>query len=141
MGCVSAYNQDLADDIIDRLWKGETLTAICAEIGVRPRTVRDWTDRYEDFGKAYEAAMVGGAHALIDQTLEIVDNLEEKPESRKVRAWQRFEMAKRKAPKVFGDRVQLSGDPDAPLQGMSREQIDARLRELGVDPDRLGGES
>lgn len=125
----SAYTEDLGNAIIDRLWEGETLVAICRDLGLKPRTVRDWTDRHEEFGKAYEAAMVGGAHALVDETKEIVDNLEEKPESRKVRAWQRFEMAKRKAPKVFGDRVQLAGDPEQPLHGMSDEELDRAIAE------------
>lgn len=103
----TAYTDELAEQIIDRLWEGETLTAICRDIGVKPRTVRDWTKHHEDFGIAYDEAMVGGAHALIDSTVEISDGLEEDPASRKVRIYAREQYAKRKAPKVFGDKVAL----------------------------------
>lgn len=124
------YTPELGEEIIDRLWEGESLTAICREKGVSPRTVRgDWTKQHKEFGDQYKAAMVGGAYALIESTTAIVDNLEEKAESRKVRAWQRFELAKRKAPQELGDRMQLAGDPEQPLHGMSDAELDKAIAE------------
>lgn len=135
----SEYTAELAEQIVDRLWEGETLTAICADLGLKRRTVSDWRKNHPDFGEQYDAAMVGGAYALIDQTTEIVDNLAEKPESRKVRAWQRFELAKRKAPKVLGDRMQLAGDPEQPLHGMSDAELDKAIAEKLAALQQDGG--
>jgi transposase-like protein len=125
----TAYTDEIAEQIIDRLWDGVPLTEICRDLELKPRTVRDWTQTHPEFGAQYKDAMVGGAHALVDETKEIVDNTDEKPESRKVRAWQRFEMAKRKAPHVFGDRVTLAGDRDNPLHGMSDADLDKAIAE------------
>lgn len=125
----SLYTDEIAEDIIRRLWDGEALTAICRDEGMpAPRTVRDWTAAHPEFGEAYKAAMEGGAYALIEETTEIVDNLEERPESRKVRAWQRFELAKRKAPHAFGDKVALQHSGAVGNVEMTHEQWLASLK-------------
>lgn len=137
----TTYTDEIADEIVDGLWEGKTLTQLQREgLSINRRTISDWRKSHSDFDERYRTAMAGGAEALLDEGLDIVDDRNSDPDaaSRRVRSEYREKLAKRKAPHLYSDRLTLSGDPDAPLAGMSREQIDARLRELGVDPDRLG---
>lgn len=118
MGCVTTYSDELAELVIEWLWSGKTMTQLEREDPrIKRRTVSDWRRDNPEFGARYEEAMIGGAYAVVDETREIVDNLNEPADSRKLRAWQRFEEAKRKAPKVFGDKVDVNhgGQPGNPV--------------------------
>lgn len=116
MGNPSTYTPDLAEFVINRLWEGRTIPEIERENPIiKRRTLADWRAAHPEFAKQYKAAMEGGAYAAVDETREIVDNLQEPADSRKLRAWQRFEEAKRKAPHIFGDKVQIGGDPENPI--------------------------
>ena len=130
-GAPTTYSEELAELIIDALWSGKTMTQIERDDPrIRRRTVSDWKTNNPEFGKRYAEAMIGGAYAIVDETRDIVDNTAEPADSRKLRAWQRFEEAKRKAPQVFGDRVTHAGDPENPIMGMTDAQVDARLAVL-----------
>lgn len=130
MGNPTTYTETLAEALLNGLWEGKTLPEIQQEHPeLKRRTISDWCEDHPQFGVEYRMAMVGGAHHLIDETTTIVDNLKEPSDSRKVRAWQRFELAKRKAPHVLGDRVTLAGDKEAPLSGLSDEELDRRIAE------------
>lgn len=118
MGCVTTYSDELAEIVIEWLWSGKTMTQLEREDPrIKRRTVSDWRRDNPEFGARYEEAMIGGAYALVDETRDIVDTLGEPADSRKLRAWQRFEEAKRKAPKVFGDKVDVNhgGQPGNPV--------------------------
>jgi len=131
MGAPTTYSDELAELIIDTLWSGKTMAQLERDDPrIRRRTVCDWKRDNPEFGRRYAEAMVGGAYALVDETRDIVDNTSEPADSRKLRAWQRFEEAKRKAPQIFGDRVTLAGDKDAPLATVSDTDLDARIAEL-----------
>ena len=118
MSGVPVYDRAaLQTEIIDRLSKGETLRRIIEDdhMPASRRTVAYWRNDDPDFNDAYAAAMVEGCHELLDGTLEIADNLAEDAQSRKLRIWARHELVKRKAPQVFGDRIQHANDPTDPM--------------------------
>jgi len=94
--------------ICERLWEGEAVKAIAQDIGVHRSTIYDWADAHPEFGKKFERAMKGGARTMVDEIIPIIDNTEEDAQSRKVRAWGRLEIAKRKAPELFGDKVDMN---------------------------------
>ena len=118
MSGVREYDREkLQPEIVGRLAKGETLSQILQDDHMpnSRQTVADWRDDAPAFASAYAAAMVEGCHELLDGTLDIADNLAEDPQSRKLRIWARHELVKRKAPQVFGDRIQHANDPTDPM--------------------------
>lgn len=130
MGAPTTYNEELAELIIDTLWSGKTMAQLERDDPrIRRRTVSDWRRDNPEFGERYAEAMIGGAHALVDETRDIVDNTSEPADSRKLRAWQRFEEAKRKAPQVFGDKLALGGAGDLPAINTV-----TRIERVIVDP-------
>lgn len=130
MGAPTTYSEELAELIIDTLWSGRTMAQLERDDPrIRRRTVSDWKRDNPEFGERYAEAMIGGAYALIDETRDIVDNTSEPADSRKLRAWQRFEEAKRKAPQMFGDKLALGGAGDLPAINTV-----TRIERVIVDP-------
>lgn len=117
----SKFSQDNADAICAHLWEGGFVGTIATKLGVCRQTVYEWAAAHPEFGKAFAAAMIGGAHAHVEEILPIVDNVDEDAQSRKVRAWGRMEIAKRKAPLIYGDKLALGGDKDQPLTIIIRD--------------------
>lgn len=131
MGNPTTYTDELAAFVLQRLADGDTIPQICrANPKLKKETIRDWRKARPEFAKAYDEAMLDGCHAQLDDTLEIADNVDEDPGSRKVRIWARHELIKRKRPDVFSDRQVLAGDPEAPLSGISDETLDAKIQAL-----------
>lgn len=131
----TTYTEELAEAILDGLWEGKTIPQIAKEVGdprIKRRSIARWRENNPEFDKLYRAAMDGGAEALLDAGLEIVDDRDGDPDSssRRIRADYREKLAKRKAPHLYSDRVTLAGDRDNPLHGMSAEELDKRIAEL-----------
>lgn len=104
----NTYTIELAAEICRRLSEGETLVSICKNDGMPARrTVTDWRKAHEDFARAYDEAMLEGCHAILEGTIDIADDLEEDPASRKTRIWARHELIKRKRPDEFSDKQKL----------------------------------
>ena len=115
----TTYTDDLAEFVIDGLWQGKTMPQLEKENPtINRRTVTRWRKAHPEFDKEYQDAMTGGAWALVESTREIVDNLGEPADSRKLRAWQRFVEAKRKAPNELSEKVrnEITGPNGGPLQ-------------------------
>lgn len=134
-GRPSSFDATKAVQICERLASGETLAAICRDEGMPNRsTVHDWILRPpaegKDFPVAYARAREIGIHALVDQTLEIAadgskdvivdaDGNERTNNEVVQRSRLRVDtikwLASKIAPKVYGERLELAGDKDAPL--------------------------
>ena len=67
------YTAELAEAILDRLAKGETLRAICRDDGMPPApTVLEWVkDDREGFAERYARVRESGAYAMADELIEI----------------------------------------------------------------------
>jgi hypothetical protein len=112
------YSQELADDILRRISAGETLAEICADpaIPVSTGAVRQWIiDDRDGFSSAYAQARRSQMEAWSDQLLAIADDSRLEPNDRRVRLDTRKWLMARLHPARFGDRVQLAGDPAAPI--------------------------
>lgn len=100
----------MVDDIIDRLAKGEPLAAICRTPGYpHPSTFRDWCNGDEALSRRFARAREDGFDAIAESTLDIVDNVDEDPASRRVRAETRLKLLAKWDPKRYGEKVEVAG--------------------------------
>lgn len=139
-----AYSRALALLIMDRVASGEALDDICSEPGMPPSvTVRRWV--YEDkdgLGIEFIRAKQLSAERLADQLLKIADAPPPRLPTGAVDYGSvhlaRLQIETRKwlltklLPRMYGDKVQVSGDPDgAPIKISDTDRaarIDAILR-------------
>lgn len=78
MGRASTYTQEAADEIIERLSKGEPLAVICRDEHMPDvRTVSNWKRAHPEFGERFGDARDDGFDAIAAESLTIVD---EEPE-------------------------------------------------------------
>lgn len=144
----------LQAEIVERIAAGEPLQQILRDehMPAHRETVHQWRKSDKAFDEAFLRARDDGFDAIAEETLSIVDTPPERTATEngdkvdsghvawlKNRAEQRLKLLAKWDPRRYGDRVTLAGDADAPLHGMTREQVDARLKELGVDPSKLPG--
>jgi hypothetical protein len=146
-GSQPVYTQALADEICDRLADGEPLNVICKTPGMPCfKAVLNWVrdeKRAPGFGQSYARARSVGYERIADEVLAIsdtdclgpngyVDNAAVQRarlmvESRK---W----MLSKMLPKIYGDKIELSGDANAPL--LTRiELVAIRPKQVTIDHD------
>jgi len=66
------FTQAIADEILEWLAKGETLSSYCRQPN-KPsaRTVRDWKTELPEFGAAYARAREDGGHVIAERMREV----------------------------------------------------------------------
>lgn len=141
-GRPSKFTKQLASEICKRIASGRTLRDVCRDkdIPVDEATVREWAldnkgaaaDGSGGFSPQYARAREIGYQNMADELLDIADdgtndfqpdgedgeekfNGEHVQRSR-LRVDTRKWLLSKALPKVFGDKVQLSGDPENPVQ-------------------------
>lgn len=126
-----AFSQEIADAICARLAGGDSLRKACREIegAPDPSTVLRWCEASADFAQQYTRARQVGFMLLADELIEIADDasgdsIETEDGARPNPEWtarSRLRLDTRKwmlskmLPKVYGDKLELSGDPKSPL--------------------------
>lgn len=134
-GGQSTFTQERADEICSRLSKGEPLAVICRDEHMPGyRTVADWREANTNFAAAIARAREDGFDALAAQCLEIADtpiegvetttkpsgDVEEKRGDmlghRKLQIETRLKLLAKWDPKRYGERMQVAGDPEAPIE-------------------------
>lgn len=141
-GRPSIYTPELAAEICARMAKGESLRGICeSEHMPGDATVRGWAlDDVNGFSAQYARARELQAHALVDEIMEISDDgtndwMARRSEAEKgagvmtgwvvngehvnrsrLRVDSRKWFASKVLPKIYGEKVQVGGDPDAPIK-------------------------
>lgn len=127
-GRESTFSQDIADEICDRLAKGEPLASICRSDNMPAvRTVSDWRAAHEDFAAAFVCARDEGYDVIAADTLEIIDTIPERQmtaEGSKVdtghvawlknRAEQRLKLLAKWDPRRYGEKMAIGGASDLP---------------------------
>lgn len=78
-------------------------------------TVYLWLLKHKEFSDMYARAKEDSADVDADDIKEIADDLTEDPQSRRVRIDARKWIASKLKPKKYGDKLELAGDPNAPL--------------------------
>ena len=95
--------QKIVQAVLDGLASGTPLTVICRSEGVCDDTVRNWADADEDLGRAIARAREAGHDQIALDALRIVDDKDEDPASRRVRAETRLKLLAKWNPKKYGD--------------------------------------
>lgn len=130
----SKYSEKVADRILEQIADGISLRSICAQDDMPNRaTVFRWLAANNEFRDQYTRAREAQADTLFDEILDIADNaandwMERDGEDdrgwtingdhiqrSKLRIEARKWMAGKLRPKKYGDKLELSGDVDAPL--------------------------
>lgn len=70
---LQTYNEDVADEILQRLMNGETLTSICRDIGITPAQVYGWIQRHDEFSVRFARARDFGDTVLEDLAIDASD--------------------------------------------------------------------
>lgn len=151
VGAPSTYSDHIAKIICIRIAEGESLREIVKTEGMPDRsTVYDWLLRHPEFADQYTRAREEQADTLADEIIAIAD---EQPEvvavvDKKTGAliehkldnaflqWQKNRIDARKwtamklKPRKYGERVQLAGDKDNPLQLNAQVESKALFSDL-----------
>lgn len=132
-GRPSKYTKDLGDKICAELAKGRTLSSICDAEGMPCKSaVLKWAlDDKHEFYEQYARARLVGYHAMADEILDVVDDgrndwmtikkngeevevvNREVVERSKLRFQARQWLLSKAMPKVYGDKLDISGKVDA----------------------------
>lgn len=134
-----AFSQIAADAVCAILEDGKSLRAACKELDLSPRTVLDWTKANEAFSTQYTRAREVGYKLLADEIIDIADEkdvqvrydgedttLDLSPTAiarNRLRVDTRKWMLSKMLPKIYGDKLELSGDPDKPLTTVTRIEL------------------
>jgi hypothetical protein len=132
----------MAAEICTRIGSGKSLRTICrADDMPGARTVYQWLAAHKDFAQQYARAREQQADALAEEILEIADdgtndtqvtedgavlvNHDHIARSR-LRVDARKWLASKMAPKKYGDKLELAGDPDNPVRIEKIERLIVR---------------
>jgi hypothetical protein len=131
IGRPSKYTPEVANKICDLLSEGTPLRAIC-RLDDMPdwRTVYEWIERDEAFSGRVTRAREHGVEAIAQDTLAMIDEQPRYVEDAKggtridpayiqwtkLRTEQRMKLLACWSPNRYGNRVQVAGDKENPLQ-------------------------
>jgi hypothetical protein len=105
---VNIRSAKLADIIIEDLTSGKPLRQICREQGVGKSAVYDWLDDDAELLGRFARARERGGHEIADQCLEIADDREDDPASRRVRVETRLKLLAKWNPNQYGEQSKLA---------------------------------
>jgi hypothetical protein len=129
-GRPSTYTEQIADEIVNRMIEGESLTAICKDPGMPPRvTVYAWFDKRPDFYARCARAREALADYLVDEIEQLADSAtKDNIETVKVQISTKQWRAMKMAPRMYGDRTrtEVTGDNGGPIKVESKQMIDPR---------------
>lgn len=135
-----AFDQSIADKVLDGLSQGKSLRAVCKADGMpHASTILNWCEDCPEFGQQYARVRARSYQLLAEEILEISDessadsyvddNGNERTNSEvvarsKLRVDSRKWMLSKMLPKVYGDKLELAGDKDNPLLVVVRRLTD-----------------
>lgn len=67
------YDEKIAEEVLQRLVNGETLTSICRDVGLKPYHVYSWTTKNESFGQRFARAREFGDLVIEDLAIDASD--------------------------------------------------------------------
>lgn len=113
------FNPDIGQEICEHIANGKSLASYCEQED-KPHfsTVYRWLEKWEDFRDEFARARETQAHHDADKLNRIQELLQAgmiQPDVARVVTDAMKWTASRRAPKAYGDKVQLSNDTNAPL--------------------------
>ena len=144
-GRPSKHTPELAQEICDRISKGEPLLQICKDDRMpERRTVYDWLERIDGLSAQFARAREEGCDAMAEQSLAIMDGeplavFDEAGNKRydsgsiawnKNRAEHRLKLLACWNPQKYGSKVAVGGDPGNPVKVEVQSEADTYLAAL-----------
>ena len=127
-GGARAILDDLgADEIIERIYRGESLNRICASVGVNRATMHEWIHLDHERLIQVEAARACSAEALDDAALAVLEAATDEFSLRKARElanhyrWQ----AMNRDPRRYGGKVRVKAT--VAVEDMDEDAVNAEL--------------
>ena len=133
VGRPTTYNEEIANEILERIVLGESLRSIVKDDHMPViSTVFRWMSHNEEFSKQYTRAKEEQAELLADEIVAISDEAETVVKTygdgmtevvfdstavarNRLRIDARKWVASKLKPKRYGDKLELAGNPDAPI--------------------------
>lgn len=126
-GRPSLFTQEMVDDICEKLASGRSLNSICTDDKMPCiASVLAWlakaekpeaTELHKDFLDKYLRAREAQADVIFDECLDIIDSATvEDIAVKKERVNTRMRMAGKLKPKKYGDKLNIGGQDDSPIQ-------------------------
>jgi len=111
------YNEELADEICERLLCGETLSSICQD------------DKMPDFKEKVALAKKEGTHYIADDCMRIADDQSLDPSHKRLMVDTRIRLIKSWNARAYADNVKVSGDDGAPPVRFFIEGLSDRIKD------------
>ena len=131
------YSEELAEEILDRIARGESLKQICSEPGMpAPSAVVQWCDRNLEFAERYGRARERCAEHWASEIIDIADSVRSGATSEEINAAKlavdsRKWIVAKLLPRRYGDRVEQVVTVDATSDPMDAMAI---LLQIANDP-------
>jgi hypothetical protein len=111
-----AVSEEQRAQVLESLERGMSLVKACREAGVsKDSRIYELCEADKDFAGKYARARARGYMARADALMDTAADETIEPASRRIIVdTQKWELA-RMLPKLFGDKVTLAGDADAPF--------------------------
>lgn len=138
---IDGYSAGLADLICDRLARGESLMAICAEDGMPSQSmVYRWLDKYLNFREKYAHARALQCDTMADEAIQITRNgSAEMANANRVRLDAIKWFTSKVAPKKYGDMSVVKHEGDFNVNMDIRKQPEADIRaQIAAMAARIG---
>lgn len=118
----SLYSSELADRVCERLANGEPLRKICADRDMPGfTTIWKWEKEIPEFAKLSSRARELGTHNLADECIEIADNPQIDPASKRIMVDTRIRLIGKWNSKAYGDKLGLTDGDGGPLTFVIRD--------------------
>lgn len=106
------YSPEVVNDILQQVATGRTLASVLREKNIDRSTMTHWRWRYPQIEKALAQAREYSEDTILDECLDIADNENEDPNSRKVRIWARLQVLEKRNPSKYGPKHQVHMNHD-----------------------------
>ena len=144
-GRSTLYTEELGNRICELLAEGKTLTRICKDNPELPsdRTIRRWAlDVEHPFSPQYARAREIGYHAMADDYIDIGDAVSEDAPAvakARLRAESRKWLLSKALPKIYGDKLELSGTVNHTHEDWLRQLDEMERAAAGVTTETGAG--
>ena len=116
MGRPPEYNEEIAEEICERLSIGQTLSSICNLEGMpNYSTVWRWESSNENFRNKSAHARKIGTHALADDCIRIADDPMLDAAEKRVRIDTRLRLLGKWNARQYGDKIEIENTNAKPL--------------------------
>jgi len=141
-GRPSEFDQEIANEICDRIAAGESVRKICKSDGMPAQsTIYKWLNDIDGFSEQYARARESQAEMYAEDIIGIADASSEEAGAvakARLRVDARKWYASKVAPKKYGDRIQH--EQRITIVDLTDEELDRKIQELANAQSQPGAE-